>query len=251
MQSSAFPGAPDPDDFEIVFDPPKDLEPDAEGDAAQSDDAGPAEPPTRAAFLRNRVSEARRLLALEAAFTPPSPPPAPGLTQWQYIVEQFAPKVAATGSAALVLPSEARLGGRDAWVGATKPKLDRQAARAADPQQAGPVPKAGARARAFAELLRRAAFHGDADHACVRNCEVRLGKMTKEQLRREIAWRGASEIPDRMLRDSFTKVGLVALLCSAQCDGSAKSEAASKRSAGSGARHAPPRQGPPPPTRSD
>lgn len=280
VQSSEFAGAPEPADAQVLWDPPEDLEPDAPGDAAHSDDEGPAWPPTRAAFLRSRVDQARRLLVEEAA-TASAGSAAPQTAHWQFIIKQFAPGLREMGSKALALPSEARLerdargnankpkldrgsegpvipdaglagarlGERDARGGATNPWLDRQAAQAR-PQKPDSLPQLGRGPKAFAQRLRRAAILGERDRVC--DCKERFERCTKQELLREIAWTGASDLPPGMLRDSYTKVGLIAILCAAGCRArESTGGASSSRSAGRGARNVPPRRGPPPARKPD
>ncbi|MGV3569886.1 MAG: hypothetical protein ACO1PB_04740 [Ramlibacter sp.] len=274
VQSSEFPGEPDLDDAQILWDPPEDMEPDVPGDAAHSDDAGLEGHPTRTTFLRSRLDEARRVFEREAAAAAATSP-APQTAQWKFIIKQFAPTMRALGSKALVLPAEARLkrdaresankppldrggdqpaqgdgfpcearlGERDARGDANKPEFDRQPARAwANHPSAAPL--AGPGAKLFAERLRHAATLGASDRACACDCSERLGRRSKQELLREIAWTGASDLPPALLRDGYTKLGLIAILCAAQCQDRAASGGSSKRSTGRGARHAPPRRDP-------
>lgn len=238
VMPSATPAGPEDDD-EILFEPPEDLEPDASGDAAHADDAGPAEAPTRAALRRHRVKEALQSLQAEGPVAPEV-----RALDWRLVVQAKvlgAPLPAGHSSTAVV---DARLDERDARGEANKPELDRPKG-----SEGAVPPKAFASVWGEQEpprMTRRAPLPSwaslgidPADPACLCKCRGRWAKSSKEQLIHAVLREQASGIPERLLRENYTKLGLRALLCGALCgdgDGVLKAEGAGRLPPARGAR---------------
>ena len=206
-----------PDKIQIVDDVHGDLYPDGGDDAASADDPAIG-PPSRAALLQHRVKEAMRHFQAEGLGAPEI-----RAMTWPLVVEAKAPGApkarAETGPVAL---AEARLGERDARGEANKHALDRpegsEGAAFSRPAVGVWGEEEPHRKTKRAPLPSWASLAIDpVDPACVCKCRGRWAKSGKEQLIHAVLRERASGIPERLLRENYTKLGLRALLCGALC----------------------------------
>ena len=240
------------------------LELDDQNDAAWADDEGPAEPPTRAALLRARLRDALRWTGKEEARI------AAPLRSFGDLVRASLAKVERGGWIPYSsLLAGARLAARDAPGEANKTAPDRRSrsddgpavtlleARIYERTMPGETARdittpdsktlsaiatglgPWAKPRRHKPLDRSiptwAAFALDAaSDDCVCKCKAKLSRRTKAQLIQEIERLGATRIAKETLWSSFSRVGLVALLCGALCeqpgeDGPGKSKSGTGR----------------------
>ncbi len=187
------------DEIEIVDDSNGDLEAPAPDDAATNDDTsdgGGQWAPTELAMLRHRLFYARRVMeARLVRLVSGSDDYPPGL--------------------GLGLDTGARLAARDAPGEANKPALDRWKPEPGAAISVGlGLSEPPRQVKDRRGILSWADQGRDASRAradC--DCERRFIAMTREELLRQIRELRATEIPEAMLRRSYTRHGLMALLC--------------------------------------